>query len=198
MDFEAFTAGLEPGGLRNTRDIGILICYMLTRIDKPFSSEELVQIIHLNGMANFFDTTAAVAELIKCNNIKKINDESDLIEVTDNGKLISQQLSSELSLSVRQKAVSAIMKIIERKQIEKENPVIISKDENGGFNVNIRITDGMRDLMSLTIFVPNLTDANAVKDNFYDNPQRLYSIMLAAVTEDKKLLENTIKENNDE
>ena len=56
----------------------------------------------------------------------------------------------------------------------------------------------MVDLMSLTIFVPNLTDANAVKDNFYDNPQRLYSIMLAAVTEDKKLLENTIKENNDE
>ncbi len=198
MDFEAFTAGLEPGGLRNTRDIGILICYMLTRINKPFSSEELVQIIHLNGMANFFDTMASVTELIKCNNIRKTDENTNLIEITDNGRLISQQLSSELSLSVRQKAIAAIMKLTERKQIEKENPVNISKNENGGFDVNIRITDGLRDLMSLTIFVPNLTDANAVKNKFYDNPQRLYSIMLAAVTGDNKMLEEEIEENENE
>ena len=198
MDFEAFTAGLEPGGLRNTRDIGILICYMLTRINKPFSSEELVQIIHLNGMANFFDTMASVTELIKCNNIRKTDENTNLIEITDNGRLISQQLSSELSLSVRQKAIAAIMKLTERKQIEKENPVNISKNENGGYDVNIRITDGLRDLMSLTIFVPNLTDANAVKNKFYDNPHRLYSIMLAAVTGDNKMLEEEIEENENE
>ena len=194
MYFDAFSAGVEPGGLRNTKEIGILICYMLTYIGKPYPMDDIIAIIQTNGIANYFDTTAAVSELIKCRNLQYIDEKNKIIEVTEGGRLVSQQLSSELSVSVRQKAVSAILRLSEQKQIEQENPVTISKAEGGGFNVNLRITDGIRDLMSLTLFVPDRSEANTVKRKFYKKPERLYTIMLAAAVGEKNMIETAIKE----
>ena len=192
MNFDAFFAGVEPGGLRNTREIGILFCYMLTNIKNPFSKNDLIEIIQTNGIANYFEVTSALSELIKYGNINNCDD--DMINITKGGKLVSQQLSSELSLSVRQKALSALMKLTERRKIEKENPVVITEAEGGGYNVNIRITDGIRDLISLTMFVPDRADANAVKRNFHDNPQRLYSVILASLIGEKGMIEEAVKE----
>ena len=90
-----------------------------------------------------------------------------------------------------------MLKLIERKQLEKENPVTISKAENGGFDVNIRITDGMRDLMSLTVFVPDISEANAVRDNFYDDPERLYTTLLSVVTNKYEIIGKSEDDKNE-
>ena len=69
----------------------------------------------------------------------------------------------------------------------------IRKAEGGGYQVNFRVTDGMRDLMSLTLFVPDLSEANAVKRSFHKNPQRLYSIVLAGVIGEKDMIAEALK-----
>ena len=194
MDFDAFSEGIEPGGLRNTRDIGILICYMLTNISRPFPQEDLIEIIQDNGIANYFETNSALSELIKCGNIKNNDDNPELIEITSNGILISQQLSSELSMSVRHKAVTATMKLSERRKIEKENPVSITKIKDGGYKVDLRITDGIRDLMEISLFVPDRSDANAVKRRFHSDPEKFYSVVLAASLGDYDIITQTLKE----
>ncbi len=194
MNFDAFSEGIEPGGLRNTKDIGILICYMMTYIAHPFTKDDIVSIVQSNGIANYFETTAAVSELIKCGNIRYTDNDGKMIEITDAGKLISQQLSSELSVSVRQKAVTAILKLARQRKIEQENPVVITHAPGGGYNVNIRITDGIRDLMSLTLFVPDRIAANTVKNNFYERPEKLYNIMLAAAVGEKNMVDIAVKE----
>lgn len=194
MEYDAFSGGVEPGGLRNTRDIGVLICYMLDSINKPFPKDDLVEIIREKGMANYFETISAMSELIKCGNAVFTDENQSMIQVTENGKLIANQLNTNLSLSIRQKAVNSIITLMEKRKIENENPVTIRQAENGGYNVNFRITDGMRDLMSLTLFVPTISEANAVKANFHQNPERLYSIMLAAVIGEKSMINEALKE----
>ena len=37
MEFDAFTGGIEPGGLRSKDEIRILICYLLTSVSAPLS-----------------------------------------------------------------------------------------------------------------------------------------------------------------
>lgn len=194
MDFDAFAGGIEPGGLRNKSDIGILICYMLDNINKPFPKEDLISVIQENGLANYFETIAALSELIKCENVEYTDEAQEMIQVTKNGRLISRQLHTSLSLSIRQKAINATSKLIEKRKVERENPVSIRKAENGGYNVTFRITDGMRDLMALTLFVPDLAEANAVKRNFHKNPERIYSIVLAAVIGEKEMINEALKE----
>ncbi len=194
MEFDAFSAGIEPGGLRNKSDIGILICYMLENIKKPFPKDDLVSVIQENGIANYFETISAISELIKCNNIEYVDEKQELVQITKNGKLISGQLHTNLSLSVRQKAINAALKFMEKRKVERENPVSIKKADGGGYNVTFRITDGMRDLMSLTLFVPDLSEANSVKRNFHKNPERIYSIVLAAVIGEKEMIKEALKE----
>ncbi len=194
MDFDAFSAGIEPGGLRSRSDIGVLICYMLDNVGKPFKTEDLVEVIQENGLANYFETNAAIAELEKCGNIKYTDENQEYLEITENGRTISRQLNNNLSFTIRQKAIGATLRLMAKRKVERENPVSIHKVEGGGYNVNFRITDNMRDLMSLTLFVPNLSEANAVKRNFHNNPERIYSIILAAIIGEKEMINEALKE----
>ena len=194
MDFDAFTEGVEPGGLRSRTEIGILICYMLDDIGKPFSRDDLIGIFQEYGLANYFETVNALAELVKNDNVICSSDTPAMLTLTQNGQLISAQLNETLSLTTRQRATDAIAERIKRKKVEQENPVTITREKDGGYQVNLRITDGLRDLMSLTLFVPDIKETNAVKQHFHQNPQRFYSIILAAAVGEKSMLPKTLKE----
>ena len=149
--------------------------------------------IQENGLANYFETISAVAELVKCGNIEYLDNRQEMVQITKNGKLIASQLHTTLSLSVRRKAVGAIMRLMEKKKLERENPVTVVKAQGGGYNVNFRITDGMRDLMSLTLFVPDMAEVNAVKSHFYQYPDKVYSAVLAALTGDNRMLHEALR-----
>lgn len=192
-DFDAFTAGVEPGGLRNRSDIGILICYMLDTAAKPFCKEDIIGIVCDNGIANYFETSAAIAELEKCGNIFCTDTDSELYTVTDNGKMIASQLQSTLPFVIRQKIVTATLNLLAKRKIENENPVTIKKADGGGYNVTFRITDSTRDLMTFTVFMPDLSQANTVKRNFHNNPERIYQIMLAAIIGEKEMVSEALK-----
>ena len=193
MENDAFSFGIEPGGLRDIREIGILICYMLDNISKPFSSSDLIEIIQQNGIANYFATTSSISELIKNNNIKSDKD-GKLLEITDNGRLISGQLYSELPLTIRQKVISSVSKLEENRVNEKQNPVLIQKLDSGGYNVTLKIADQNRDMMALSSIVPSKKEAEQIKKNFHNSPVRVYSVILASLIGDEKLIKETIKE----
>ncbi len=194
MEFDAFSGGIEPGGLRNKSDIGVLICYMLHNIDAPFLKEDIVNIIQENAIANYFETITAIEELVKCGNIEYADENEEMLMITQNGKLISSQLYTTLSVTLRQKTIGAIMRLVTQKRLEKENPVTVEMAEGGGYHVNFRITDGMRDLMSLTLFVPTIEEVKEVKKNFYSRTDKIYSAVLAAVVGDNGMIADALRE----
>ena len=49
---DAFTAGVEPGGLTNLQEIRILLCYMLHTVGQPVPRDAVTEIIIGGGMAN--------------------------------------------------------------------------------------------------------------------------------------------------
>lgn len=193
-NFDAFTAGVEPGGLRTRSEIGILICYILATVEKPFCKEDIITVICDNGIANYFETSAAVADLEKSGNIICKDTAEELYTVTDNGKMIAHQLHAGLPSVIRKRAVTASLNLLAKRKIEDENPVTIQNAEGGGYNVHFRITDGVRDLMSFTVFIPDLTQANAVKQNFHKSPERIYQVMLAAIIGEKEIVQDALKE----
>ena len=52
MEFDAFTGGVEPGGLRTKNQIRILICYLLSSVDAPLSRQDIIGIMQDNGLSN--------------------------------------------------------------------------------------------------------------------------------------------------
>ncbi len=189
---DEFIAGVAPGGLTGKSDIKLLICYILSGIDNSLSKEDIISILKDNNLANYFEASDAFSDSISTGLIYVENKEEKLYSVTDEGKMIAKQLDVALPLSIREKALKAALNTLAKAKIRKENVVTIEKNELGYF-VNFNVSGGNIDLMSLKLYVPDIMQANMVKENFYNDPEIIYSTMLALLTQDKSLVIDSLK-----
>lgn len=189
---DKFTAGVAPGGLTGKNDIKLLICYVLSGIDNSLSKDDIISILKDNNLANYFEASDAFSDLIAKGLIYIENDNDKLYTVTEEGKMIAKQLDISLPISVREKALKAALNTLAKAKIQKENTVKIEKNDLG-YLVNCNISGGNFNLMSLSLYVPDIMQANMVKDNFHKDPEILYSTMLAILTHDKNLISDSLK-----
>ena len=186
MDYNAFTGGIEPGGLRNKNEIRILICYLLSSVDNPLSKSDILNIIQDNGLANYFEVTDSLAELVEKGNIIASGENNELYSASKTARLIAKQLDKALPPVVRDKAVAAAINLLAKTRRERENKVEILKTERG-YNVVCHISGGEMDLMNFTLHVPDLYQANMVKNNFHQSPEYVYQMLLALVTNNREM-----------
>lgn len=179
---DAFTAGVEPGGLNTSQEIRILLCYMLGTVAQPIHRDALTEIITAGGMANYFDTEDAIQELIRLQHL--IETEDRMIATTVTGNEIGQSLGVRVPYTLRQRSVEAALKLLKRRQVEKDNHVDIRKLEEGGYAVTCTVRDGARDLLSVTLRVADTWQAEQIKEQFYADPALLYRSNLAVLTGD--------------
>lgn len=192
MEYNAFDGGIDPGGLRNKEQIRLLICYILEKSNYPLSSDSIIEILQQCGLANYFEAADSVSNLIKNNNIIPDKNNNTLYTVSDSGRIISRQLEIELPASVKDKALGAVLLLIDKQRTEKENQVKISKTDNG-YNVNCNISDGQMTLLSFDIYVPEKNQANTVKRNFHKDPNFIYQTMIAMLTGNKDFAESALQ-----
>lgn len=63
MEYDAFTGGVAPGGLRSKSDIRILICYMLKSVNAPLSGDDIIKVLQEKSLANYFEASDALSAL---------------------------------------------------------------------------------------------------------------------------------------
>jgi hypothetical protein len=193
MDYNAFTGGIEPGGLRNKNEIKILICYLLASVGAPLSKSDIISIIQDNALANYFEVTDCLAELAENGNVITSGAQNELCSAGDTALMIAKQLDSALPPVVRDKAIAAAINLLAKAKRESENKVEIMKVERG-YNVICHISGGEVDLMNFTLCVPDLYQANMVKDQFHRSPETVYRMLLALVTGNNDMAAGILKE----
>ena len=196
MSFKEFSSDISYDMLYSKTDIKLLICYILSSIKSGISKNDIVLLLQDNKFASYFDAIDAFTDLCENNNIKQTDDDKELYTVTDSGKMISEQLKVSLPVTIREKALTAALSILSKTKLKKENSVEIKKIEQG-YSVNCNISGGEVNLMSFSLYVPDLMQANMVKENFQKDPESIYHVMLALLTKDKEFVVgalNKIKE----
>lgn len=193
MKYDTFSAGVEPGGLRTKQDIKILICYILSSTVSGISKQNIISILQENGLANYFEASEAFADLVLSGNIC-LEDEgkSNSYCITDTGRIVSDQLHVSLPRTVRERALSAAMSLLSRIKLEKENKVSIEKNSMG-YSVTCTISGGEFNLISFTMYVPDMDQAKIVKENFYKDPTSIYNGILGLLTQNKELVEESLE-----
>ena len=88
MQTDAMNAGVAPGGLKSRIEIRVLICYILVNSDLPVPLEAVKEQLHFRGIANYFETAYAIADLTDNGTITEdINDSGiKLYSPTDEAK----------------------------------------------------------------------------------------------------------------
>lgn len=182
MSRDAFTGGVEPGGLWTQNDIRILLCYILASVDAPLSGESISQIIQGKALANYFEVGDALAALLRQGNIAQ--DEDGLYTVTASGREIAGNLDATLPLSVRDKALEAAMRLMADAKARRENRVEIAETEKG-YQITCHISGGEMELMSVSLYAPDWNGAKLIERNFYQNPEAVYRLLLSSLTGDE-------------
>ena len=196
MDFDALTGGIEPGGLRTKNEIRLLICYLLAGIDAPLAKRDIVQIMQENKLANYFEVMDALAEMIETKTVdttekNQLEQPEDCVCCNETTRSIARQLDTALPLSVRDRAVTAALELLARAKRQHENQVDLIHTEHG-YQVICHISGGKMELMAITLYVPDLRQAQLVKENFQKNPQRIYSILLSSLTDNHIILKELL------
>ena len=179
VDIDAIAAGIEPGGLTNRTDIKVLICYVIKSIDGPISKLQLNEVMQEEGLANYFEVSQAAAELIAQGNI--VCDDDEMLHITQKGIDAADMLQTNLPRSVREKAINSAIRISTLARRKQENKVDVEETADG-YNVTFHLGDEKTELMKLTVFVADKIQVETVKENFYNDPVKLYSGIIASLT----------------
>lgn len=195
MAFDTFDEGIVPGGIRSKSEIRILICYLFNSVNDKMSKDLIVESIMQYELANYFEVSSAFDDLINNGNLTEndiIDDERTYV-LSDNGRMIANQLETTLALTVKEKAYSCAIKLLAEKKTARENSVDIEKTENG-FNVVCRISGGEVELMSFSLYAPDYEQAVTIKKSFLESPATTYKVMLALMTRDKENVGEALEE----
>ena len=182
MAFDTFDEGIVPGGIRSKNEIKILICYLFNSVNEGLSKNLVIQAVQKQGLANYFETSAAFDDLINNNNLQESG--SNEKEKTYRCKYCE---------TLKEDAYACATKLLSQKKIERENSAEIEKIENG-YNVICKISGGNYELFSFTLYAPSVEQAIMIKNNFYESPSIIYKVMLALLTKDKDNVGEALEE----
>lgn len=178
--YNAFDAGVELGGLKNSADIKVLICYLLKSIGKPLTRKNMIDAITGNGIANYFEVNQGLSDLVKTECLASQGTlENQTFTLTQRGADVAETLESNLSINVRRRAVRETLSLLTRLRRESENKIEIDRLEDGGYSVSFTILDGEDKLMQLQLYVADMFQAEQLKNNFLEDPAGLYAMILS-------------------
>jgi len=186
MENNAFTQGIRPGGLTDSYEVTVLVCYILDRVSEPLTHEQLEETILKDGLANYFEFAQAFGRLQADGHIiaEMGRDKKERFRLSKDGANAARVFYDSLPVSVRQKAVEAARIALLRQRRENEILTEIEKTEDG-YKLTIRMTDIGSDLLSVSLFLPTREECDAVQKRFRSDPAYIYQSILSLVLGEK-------------
>ena len=194
MAFDTFDEGIALGGLRSKHEIKVLMCYLFNSVKDKMSESVITEAIREYELANFFEVKAAFDELKRSDNLTEdeIVDGEQTYRLTENGRLVAEQLESTLAYSVKEKALRCAIELLAERKTLRENFVDIVKTDDG-FQVNCRVLGGETDLFSFTLYAPDEEMAEQMKKSFLSYPVTVYKTMLALMTKNREAIDDALE-----
>ncbi len=182
LRFDAFTGGIQNGGLRSISSINIMVCYLVAKFPNKITAKIIADGLCEGMIANYFETTDAISKL-KNNNVVLENEDGTLHLTRANEEAVDL-VEKDLPLSVREKGIHVCQKLIAKTNFKKENKVDITKIENG-YNITLRVSDNDSDFMVLTLYAASRTQAEVIKEKFISNPIHVYQNLIDSIFENE-------------
>ena len=174
----AFTAGVKPGGLNDSTQIRILLCY-LVKSAAPLPRQTLEGALLQEELVNWFELGDALAEVEK-NGLVTLGPEG--YTVTDKGATVADELGPDVPRSVRESATRAVLRIQRWKVKQASNRAEVGQGPDGGWQVACAIGDAGGEMLHLRLTMPDAATAELVKNRFIARGSEVYGTLLDTLT----------------
>lgn len=171
-------AGVSPGGVRDPYIVKILICFLMQAVGRPITEEQLIEVLASAQTVNYFLLTSTFAELKRLGHLREHGGKYIL---TPLGEETAQKLSSELPVTLRERVMETAGSLRKKNRLERETTVAITGGEEG-YRVNFSFHDGELEFMSLSLYAPDLPQAQQLRDQLLHQYQQLYIDLIDRLT----------------
>lgn len=167
--------------LTDRDDVKIFILYLLNSIGYPLEYDVLHDISVQDGFITSFDFIEAFDELVEKENLTKeaINEDSQIITITEKGKHVADTLNGKLLSSVREKALKSALRLLSFKKRGTKITSDITQLPHGKYEFKCSIKDNSGDLMELRVTLDNPKQLDRTMYNFDSKPEFIYKGILA-------------------
>ena len=171
---DAFTAGVRPGGLTNSTEIRLLLCYLVKNAG-PITRAEIENALMEEALVNYFEIGSCLDDIARQ---QLVTVEGDRYTITDKGRRNGEICESSLAFSVRKKCDRNLAKVnaVLRRNAQVRSELLPRED--GGVTLRLILDDDKGNLMTLDLLAVSEDQANQLADQFRLHPEALYENIL--------------------
>ena len=167
------------GFIHDKIDIKVLILFIMRRLSKPVTMDILTELTMCDDGISYFDVTECIAELTRTKHLLLVEDGYIL---TQKGQRNGEVLEKNLPYSVKAKAEDATSLI---RTAQNRNSMIktnLRGDEQNGYTIDLSLSDGISDILSMELFAATRKQANAIEKGFRKNAEKIYHAIIELST----------------
>ena len=165
---DAFTAGVRPGGLTDSTEIRLLLCYLVKNAG-PITRTEIENALMEEALVNYFEIGSCLDDITQ----QKLVTLSDgRYSITEKGRKVAQELAFDLPRSVRERAVAAVLRSQTWARKEAQYAARITEKPDGHCSIRCTIRALDQELFCLDIGTPDRLSADLVKKAIHPQRQR--------------------------
>lgn len=174
---DAFTAGVKPGGLTDSTQIRLLLCY-LVRCAGPLTKQEMETALLEEQLVNYFEFCSGLEDVVAR---RLVAEKDGAYTITEKGAKVAAELEQDLPRSVRTAAVKAAVRaqVWNKKAAEYHAEI---REDAGGWSIECSISGMNPQDFSLRLMMPDRLTAEMVKKRFILRGNEVYKLLLDELT----------------
>lgn len=168
------------GVIGNIRNVKIFVLYLLENINYPLDFVTINDIVMQTDYVMYLDFAEAFHELVDGGLLEKLEMEGqEVFAVTEKGRVVAQELKSDLLPSILDRSLSAALRYLNFKKRGIRTHCTVEKTEEGKYLVSCSFHEGKTCIFSQSLVVDSLNRAERMQNNFYERPEAIYRGVLA-------------------
>ena len=182
MEKDAISVNVEKGGLKSTAEIKILVLYLLMNVKEPVPSNQIADLLHVEGIANTFEVNEAFVQLYENELITEDEDCKESYFINDKGRDVGQTLQSSVPFTIREKSLKLLKKMLQRNKHMKETDIVITHEDNGTTKITCSAVENGSVIMSFSLLAADDAQAIRMRENYLDDPALVYRTLIDLLT----------------
>ena len=166
------------GFIHEKLEIKILILFIMRRLPGPVTHDVLTALTMCDDGISYFEFSESVAELVETGHLK-LND--GIYSLTGKGVRNGEVTENNIPYSVRVKAEDAAAAM--RSEQNRNAMIKTSRetDDKGVCTVNLSLSDGIGEIISIKLLAANEKQAAALEKGFRKNAEGIYHSLIEMI-----------------
>lgn len=174
----------SPIGSMN--NVKIFVLYLMQNINYPMDFVTINDIVMQTDYIMYLDFAVAFHEMLDGDLIREDGkseiDGQPMYSVTEKGKIVAEELHSDIIKSILEQSLTAALRYLDfkRRQVKISSEATELPDRT--VDVTVTVTEKGKTILKTTLNVDSLQRAELIRDNFRDRPEAIYRGTLALLS----------------